>query len=129
MKVFEKIITVSEDDLDELQHVNNIRYVQWVQDIAKQHWQKETTQEINDQYFWVMLSHHIEYKKEAKLNDQVVIKTYVTKTETLFSYRVVEFYNQENQVLLAQSETKWCFMNADTLKPNRIPKEIIELFD
>lgn len=129
MKVFEKIITVSEDDLDELHHVNNIRYVQWVQDIAKQHWQKETTKEINDQYFWVMLSHHIEYKKEAKLNDQVVIKTYVRQTETLFSYRVVEFYNQESQVLLAKSETKWCFMNAQTLKPTRIPQDVVELFD
>ncbi|NIK92145.1 acyl-CoA thioesterase [Mangrovimonas sp. CR14] len=129
MNSLEKIITVSEEDLDELQHVNNIRYVQWVQDMAKEHWQKETTKNINDHFFWVMLSHHIEYKKEAKLHDKIIMRTYVRKTEGIYSFRIVEFYNEETQILLAKSETKWCFMNADTLKPNRIPKEIIELFD
>ena len=35
MESYEKRIRVSENDLDELKHVNNVRYVQWIQDISK----------------------------------------------------------------------------------------------
>ena len=43
MTVFEVTHTVISDDLDDLLHVNNVRYVQWVQDIAKAHWGAATT--------------------------------------------------------------------------------------
>ena len=74
MQTFEKIITVSEEDLDQLYHVNNVRYVQWVQDIAEAHWLQNVTKDILDNYFWVLISHHIEYKSEATLGDQLKIK-------------------------------------------------------
>ena len=35
MKVLEKEIIVSKNDLDELNHVNNIKYVNWILEIAK----------------------------------------------------------------------------------------------
>ncbi|MCJ7756968.1 MAG: thioesterase, partial [Gillisia sp.] len=33
-EIYEIGIKVTKEDLDELQHVNNVRYVQWIQDIA-----------------------------------------------------------------------------------------------
>ena len=65
MQIFEQSITVTQDDLDDLNHVNNVRYVQWVQDIAKAHWMQNTSEDILDSYFWVVVSHHIEYKGSA----------------------------------------------------------------
>ena len=65
MRIFESIITVTEKDLDELNHVNNIRYVEWVQEIAKQHWLKKASQDTLENFFWVMTNHCIEYKNEA----------------------------------------------------------------
>ena len=50
MQVFETKITVTKDDIDELNHVNNVRYIQWVNDVAKIHWQHNTTKEIIDNY-------------------------------------------------------------------------------
>ena len=38
MKVLEKEILVSKNDLDDLNHVNNVVYIQWIQAIAKKHW-------------------------------------------------------------------------------------------
>ena len=38
MQIFETSRIVKTNDLDELNHVNNIRYVEWVQNIAKAHW-------------------------------------------------------------------------------------------
>lgn len=107
MQIFEKLITVSQDDLDELNHVNNVRYVQWTQDIAKEHWLQYATEEIRNDFFWVLLNHHIEYKNPAILNDVVKLKTYVIKAEGVTSTRVVEMYHNKTNKLLVKSETHW----------------------
>ena len=129
MQIFEKTLIVSNNDLDGLNHVNNVRYVQWVQDVAEEHWNLKASADILDAYFWVMLSHHIQYKGQAFLNDILVLKTFVTKSEGVTSTRMVEIYNKNTEKLLTTSETKWCFMSKDNNRPARIPQNIIELFD
>lgn len=129
MQIFETTITVTKQDLDELNHVNNVRYVQWVQDIAKTHWETQTPSKILDAYFWVMINHFITYKSEALLNDVITLKTYVTKSEGIRSTRVVEIINQKSNKLLAKSETTWCFMNRKTMRPTRITEDVINLFN
>lgn len=129
MQIYQKTITVSKDDLDQLNHVNNVRYVQWVQDIAEEHWLKNTSQDILDNYFWVLVSHHIEYKGQAVLGDELNIKTFVSKSEGVTSVRHVEITNLTNGKLITTSTTKWCLMDVKTKRPTRITKEIVELFD
>ena len=128
MLVFEKNIIVSADDLDNRNHVNNVRYVQWVQDIAEDNWIANTSTAIRNDYYWIMLSHHIQYKAEAVLGDHLLLKTYVTKSEGLRSTRMVEIYNHNTNKLLTSSETIWCFMSHKTNKPTRITQEIADLF-
>jgi acyl-CoA thioester hydrolase len=128
MKAYEKLLKVTTSDLDELNHVNNVRYVEWVNEVAKAHWLKMATQEMLENYFWVLINHKIEYKKEALINDTVLLKTFVVKNEGLTSTRIVEIYNNKTEKLLATSETKWCLIEAKTKKPVRINPEIINLF-
>ena len=128
MQIFQKTITVTKDDLDQLNHVKKVRYVQWVQDIAEEHWLQNTTSTILENYFWVLVSHHIEYKSQAVLGDQLNIKTYVSKSEGVTSIRHVEIYNLNNGKLATKSETKWCFMDVNTKRPTRITPEVAELF-
>lgn len=129
MQVFKQELTVSKDDLDELHHVNNVRYVQWVQDIAKAHWLSMATEKMLEDYFWVVVSHHIEYKESAVLHDDIRLKTYVTQTHGVTSTRTVEMFFKDSGKLLLKAETKWCFMDARTKRPVRIPYEIATLFD
>lgn len=128
MQTFETLIEVTSDDLDDLNHVNNVRYVQWVNDIAKMHWEGTAPTTIKNEYFWVLISHSIDYKYPAFLNDSILIKTYVTKTEGVTSTRIVEIYNQATDKLLAKSETNWCLIGVETKKPARVTPEIINLF-
>ena len=128
MQVFEKQITVEPKDLDELQHVNNVRYVQWVQDVAEAHWMSKATTQILDRYYWVMVSHHIQYKGQAFVNDELLMKTFVIKSEGVTSTRTVEIYNQNSSKLLTTSETIWCFMSKENNRPVRITQDIIDLF-
>ena len=126
MQVYEKHITVNKNDLDELNHVNNVRYVQWIQDIAKAHWEQNTTKNIRDSFFWVVVNHFIEYKSPAFLNDQILIKTYVTNYTSVTSTRVVEMH--KNDKLLVKAETVWCLLSVSTNRPARITEEIKSLF-
>jgi len=129
MQTFEKVITVSEKDLDDLNHVNNVRYVQWVQDVAEEHWMLKASSQVLENYFWVMISHHIQYKGQSFINDELLLKTFVTKSEGVTSTRTVEIYNNTSGKLLTSSETNWCFMSKATNRPTRITQEVIDLFN
>jgi len=128
MQIFEKLITVTKSDLDRLEHVNNVRYLQWICDIAKEHWLQNTSDDINKNFHWVVLSHYIEYKSSAILNAQIKIKTFVKKSEGVTSTRIVEMYHLETNKLIVKSESNWCFMNSKTKRPARITPEIVNLF-
>ena len=128
MQVFEELKTVQQTDLDNLNHVNNVRYVQWVQDVAEAHWESEISDHISNNFFWVLLEHHIYYHAPAVLDDVLKLKTYVTDSEGVKSFRTVEIYNEDTDQLLVKSETVWAFMSKSTGKPSRISAEVKELF-
>ena len=129
MKTLEKEITVSKNDLDDLNHVNNVVYIDWIQEIAKNHWKSLVSNEIIKNYYWVLLEHQIKYLNPALLDDKIRLKTYIEKTEGIKSSRIVEIYNQDTNKLLVTSKTIWCLINAKTNKPNRITDEIRDAFN
>ena len=129
MKALEKEITVSKNDLDDLNHVNNVVYIQWIQAIAKKHWKNLVSNEIIKNYYWVLLEHQIKYLYPALLDDKISIKTYIKKTEEIKSSRVVEIYNKDTNKLLVTSKTIWCLINSKTNKPTRITDEIRQAFN
>jgi len=126
--VFEVFQSVVSEDLDELMHVNNVRYVQWVQEIAKAHWQSVTTPTQQQENVWVLLSHQIDYKSSAVLHDEIHLKTYVTRTEGVTSTRIVEMYHKGTQKLIVKSKTNWCLLDGKSKKPKRITPEIVNVF-
>lgn len=128
MKILEQEITVSKNDLDDLNHVNNVVYVNWIQEIAKNHWNVLVSDEIKDNYYWVLLEHNIKYLHSALLNEKIIIKTYIEETKGVKSSRIVEIFNKGTNQLLVTSKTIWCLINAKTNKPSRINNEIRKAF-
>ncbi len=129
MKTLEKEIIVTKNDLDHLNHVNNIVYIEWILSIAKDHWRNLVSNEILKNYYWVLLEHNIKYLLPAILNDKLRLSTYVEKTELIKSHRIVNIYNSSTNKLIAISKTQWCLINAKTNKPSRIPVEIRSAFN
>ncbi|TLP81309.1 acyl-CoA thioesterase [Maribacter sp. ACAM166] len=128
MAIFKKDLIVSVDDLDDLNHVNNVRYVQWIQDISKEHWQAKATEQMQEETIWVVLSHHIEYKTAAVLNDPITMTTFIASSSGAKSTRVVEMRNRKTKKILVRSSTEWCLLNSKTYRPVRIPDEIKDIF-
>jgi len=115
-------------DIDQLNHVNNVVYVQWIQDAAMKHWNSAMPLEIKEKYVWVILRHEIDYKNPAKPDDLLTIETKVMNAKGITSVRSVKIYRENDQKLLVQSITKWCMLNADTLRPARITEGIKKIF-
>ncbi|WP_190808962.1 thioesterase family protein [Flagellimonas sp. S3867] len=129
MQTYTEVFDVRPNDLDELEHVNNIRFVQWIQEISKKHWFKATDAETRESLIWVVKNHHISYHKQAKLGDAIQIITYIESTTGPISKRVVEFKNNKTGVLLVKGITEWCLLDATTFKPKRVPVAVQHLFN
>lgn len=128
MQIFEQTIEVAANEIDSLNHVNNVVYVQWVQHIAELHWNKESSEDQKRNYYWVMVQHLIKYKGAALMNDQIYLKTFIKESKGVKSIRIVEIYNAKSKKLLAVSETQWCLISRNTNNPTRITAELESLF-
>lgn len=127
-QIFEMRLQVTEHDLDAMQHVNNVRYLQWVQDVAEAHWQQVADTAWHQQYAWVVINHFIEYKKPALLGDNILIKTHVHDNTGPKSQRLVRIFNADTEELLVQAGTWWCLLDANTMRPTRVTPELIKAF-
>jgi len=127
-QVYEMSLVVQQDDLDAMNHVNNVRYLQWVQDVAESHWQTVGSPQMLENYAWVVINHFIEYKKPAVLGDKILIKTHVHENTGPKSNRLVRIFRAEDEALLAQASTWWCLLDAKSMRPIRVTQELIDAF-
>lgn len=125
MSVFETNYTVVTSNIDELNHVNNVVYLQWIQEIANLHWNELKEGVDTAAYVWVVIRHEIDYLNQALLGDTLLAKTWVGKTAGLKSIRHVEFYR--NNKLLVKAQTTFCLLHAKSFKPMRITDEILAM--
>lgn len=128
LPIFENSRTVTREEIDDLNHVNNVVYIQWANDIAINHWKEVATDEILEAYDWVMIKHCIEYKQAAMLDDEILIKTQVGRATNVRYERFIEIYKKDSMELLAKTTSDWCAIDK-TGKPVRISQELRDLFE
>ena len=120
-------VKVIKDHLDDLNHVNNLQYLIWSQEIAKAHWQK-INNKIKIEGVWMVRSHEVEYRLGAYLNDEIRIETHVKNIRGPLSLRIVEFYNNKTTQLIVSCRTQWCYVNLASRKPINVSTKIQNLF-
>ncbi|MEO9953441.1 MULTISPECIES: thioesterase family protein [Nonlabens] len=128
LPVFKKRRIATEEEIDDLDHVNNVVYVQWANDIATEHWTTVATPEMLDTFGWVMLKHCIEYKKAAVLGDKILIKTQVGRATNVRYERYIEIYNETTMDLLVKTTSDWCAIDKNG-RPIKISQEMRDLFE
>ncbi|RDC59421.1 hypothetical protein HME9302_00609 [Alteripontixanthobacter maritimus] len=119
-------IQVLPEDIDFMGHVNNARYLNWVQDAVLAHWNKLAPPDAVASKLWVALKHEITYRKPAFLEDDVFANTVLEKYAGARAfYRTVI---QRGEEVLAEIESSWCCVDAETLRPSRIGEEMRRFF-
>lgn len=126
MLKFEHEFVVRRDDIDEQGHVNNVAYVQWIQDVAVAHWQNAASSEHRKEFAWIVLRHEIDYKKQSFEHDRITAITWVGKATKITCERLTEIRRGEE--LITQAKSLWCMLDGTTRKPARITAELREIF-
>lgn len=125
-QAYEYGVDVAADDIDELGHVNNAVYLQWVQAAVLNHWRRFAPREATSTHLWVALKHEIKYLHPAFRDDHVVVKVMLEK---LLGARA--FYKtmiNHGDKVLAEVESCWCYLDAVTRKPVRVARDVVACF-
>ena len=128
--VYRDEFTVPEDVIDRNGHVNNVAYVQWMQDVAVRHFAAVGGMDAmhGANATWVVRSHRIEYRSPALPGDRIRVRTWVVDFRRVRSLRRYEFVRAADGVLLAKGETEWVLVDAVSGRPCSIPAEIRRAF-
>ncbi len=121
---------VPESAIDRNGHVNNVAFVQWMQDVATRHFDSGGVTEVMKASggTWVARSHKIEYLSPAFAGEQIQALTWIVDFSRVRSLRRYKFLRVSDGKLLVRGETDWVFVNAKSGKPCSIPEEIIQAF-
>ncbi len=138
---FTHTLTVGSAAIDANGHVNNVMFVQWMQDAAIAHSDAVGALPLTAAHhaLWVVRSHHIEYKRQAFLGDVLEVRTWIVDCRLVSSRRTYEFHRVSSaspldsslkpaESLLAKGETDWVLIDAATFRPKAIPEEIQRLY-
>lgn len=131
-KIYSYHFIIAPDANDANGHVNNIAYVQWMQDVAIRHSDTqgctaEKYQQLGSS--WVVRSHLIEYLQPAFAGEEMEIQTWVCNMKRTRSLRRYRFLRCADQTLLARAETDWVYVDSVSGKPKKIDSAVSEAFD
>ena len=129
--VYHHQLVVEQDDIDELNHVNNLRYLKWCLKAAVAHsshvgWTSKRYHESG--FGFIVREHKIKYRVPAILNDEIEIKTWIESMERVSSNRRYNIFRKSDGKKLAEAATTWVFVDLDTLELTKIPSEIRQAF-
>lgn len=124
--VYQFEIEVTAKDVDRNGHVNNVVYIQWMQDAAVAHAQASGCTQASAAVgaTWVVRTHHIEYLAPAFVGDKITLLTWPSNFQRVRSLRKYKFVRAQDKAVLARAETDWVFVNAKTGRPQSIPVEV-----
>lgn len=121
-------MTAGPEHIDELGHVNNAVWVQWIQDVAVAHWRSVAAPEHDAAYFWVVVRHEIDYLRPAFAGDRVTARTWIDpQLQGARSTRHMEFVGTDGKVLV-RARTQWAIIDRAAGRPIRVPPEVVAPF-
>ncbi len=125
---FELDFVARPEHIDELGHVNNAVWVQWIQQVAVAHWDAVAPKEHRDAYYWVVIRHEIDYLRAAFEGDRITARTWVGEAPKGAKFdRHVEFTGNDGRVCV-RSRTDWAIIDKAAARPIRVPPEVVAPF-
>lgn len=126
--IFAYSFTVPDSVIDENGHVNNVAYVQWMQDAAIRHPESVTAYKPAENTTWYAREHRIEYLLPVFQGEEIEVRTWLSEIKRVRAHRRYEFLRKSDGKVVVRGETDWVYVNAKTGKPIAIPVEVGEFF-
>ena len=115
-------------DIDELGHVNNAVYLVWAQDAGTAHWRSVATPQMQEDMIWVALRHEIDYRDQVLEGETVEVRTWLGRASGPRFVRHIDIRKPGAKRFSAKVKTDWCLIDANTRKPKRVGRDILDLF-
>ena len=111
--IFDLKLKVKAEHIDVLGHVNNVVYVSWMQDVATAHIEAlglGIQQYLELKHAMVAVEHHVQYRKAAMQDEEIILRTWFSEINALYSFRQYVFV----------ANTKWACIEIATGRPKRM---------
>lgn len=120
--------TANPAHIDELGHVNNAVWLQWVQEIATAHWRAVAPDEHQAAYVWVVTRHEIDYRGNVGLGEAVAAETWIPDPPKGARFdRCVSFRDRSGREVVAARST-WALLDRASGKLLRVRPEVAAPF-
>ncbi len=125
---FTRTFRAAPEHIDELGHVNNTVWVQWIQDMATAHWDAVARAEDRAAFFWVVVRHEIDYRGNVSEGAEVTAETWIEgSAQGAKSLRRVEFTDAAGKRLVSAATT-WAMLDRATGRLARVRPEVLAAF-
>jgi acyl-CoA thioester hydrolase len=118
-------IHVMPEHLDALNHVNNVVYLQWMQDAAEQHWNKFVPTHLANEIVWVAKQHTINYHAPAFLHEELEMRTHTGNYSAASWDRHYTLGRVADDKIIITAKSVWVLLDKQTMRPRRIDETIL----
>jgi len=126
--IYIKTITIPKTAIDENGHVNNVIYVQWMQDAAIRHGDATPGYKLAEGTGWYAREHRIEYLLSAFVGEELEVHTWLSEVKRVRVHRRYEFLRKADGKVVVKGETDWVYVDIKTSRPIALPAAVLELF-
>lgn len=124
-------VMVTQTHVDELGHVNNVVYLQLIEDLTRAHAMHvgmglEAMRAAGA--VPVARKHVIQYHRPAQLGDELEVSTQIAYARGLRAGRHNEVRLVRDGRLLVEIDSDWVWVDPLRLRPRVVPNEILEAF-
>ncbi len=120
--------TAGPEHIDELGHVNNAVWVNWIQDMATAHWEAVAPLAHQQAYVWVVTRHEIDYRGNIAQGESVDAVTFLPEGPTGARFdRRVDFTNAAGKIIVS-AKTTWALIDRASGRLMRVPKDVAAPF-
>ena len=114
--------------IDELGHVNNSVWVQWIQDMATAHWESAARPEDRAAFYWVVVRHEIDYRGNIASGERALGATWIPDPPRgATSLREARFTSENGRALVTARIT-WAMLDRASGRLARVRPEITAPF-
>ena len=125
---FRQYFTAEARHIDEMGHVNNSVWVQWIQDMATAHWNAVADPAHVEEFIWLVVRHEIDYRGNIAEGESVTGETWIEGGgKGAKSIRRVDFRDASGEVIVSAATT-WAMLNRETQRLARVRPEVIGPF-
>ena len=120
--------TAQPEHIDELGHVNNAVWVEWIQQIATAHWTRVAPAEHQAAYIWVVTRHEIDYRGNVGPGERVSAETIIPAPPNGARFdRRTDFRDSAGKVIVSARST-WALLDRASGRLQRVRPEVAAPF-